>query len=400
MTFPSYEVNADPYDVYASFRAEGPVVRLPGREEYIVSRHEDVLFVTKHPEIFSNRTAVFDDGWQRKATLDDLDPDRPLGIINSDPPRHTVKRRLAFEVFKPGKLRAYEAMVRGHVDALIDRWIDRGQVEFVSEFASLLPAYVIFTIMDFPFGDVERALEWAAYEGSGTRFTPRDHQAAARTSILELIGYVRERVLERVESPGDDELSRFVQAHVEHDGGLDLPNLLSDSMNLMIGGIITTTHLLSNLLLHLLENPDQLELLRADLSLIPKAVEEGLRIDAPVQWSPRLVLSDTEIGGVPIPAGSIVLIVFASGSRDERVFEDPDRFDLARANVREHLSFGNGTHFCLGAPLARLEARIALEQLLTRLENIRLAPQELRHRRGTVFYGLEALHLEFDVAGR
>ena len=159
-------------------------------------------------------------------------------------------------------------------------------------------------------------------------------------------------------------------------GHFDLPNVVADGTNLMVGGIFTTTHLLANMMNLLLRDPSTLAAVKADHSLLARTIEETLRLEAPVQWSPRLALQDTEVGGVAIPAGSILLLVWGSANHDECVFSDPDAFDLERGNVKDHMAFGNGTHFCLGAPLARLEARVAFQQLLTRLPNLRLKDPE------------------------
>jgi len=149
----------------------------------------------------------------------------------------------------------------------------------------------------------------------------------------------------------------------------------------------------------MLEHPDQLAAVTADHGKIPRMFEESLRLEDPVQWNPRLATRDVEIGGVSVPKGAYVVIVFGSGNRDERVFEDPERFDVSRANATEHLSFGYGNHFCLGAPLARLEGRIAFERLLSRLTNIRLADDnDLTHITSAIFRGLNRLVLEFDRA--
>jgi cytochrome P450 len=397
VSFPSAEAIACPYPLYKTLRAEAPIYKLPGREEYVVTRHEDVFHATRHPEIFSSRHSVFENGRMRAATLADVGPDQPASIVMSDPPQHTPKRKLAFEMFKPGKLRGYEEMIRRHVDDLIDVFVDRGEVEFVAEFADPLPVLVIMTLFGLPVEDVRRAIAWGRYEGAGTRFAPEQRQQEAQTSILSLGAYLRDALVDRHDNPRDDELTRFVQAHVEHDGELDLANVVPDATNLMVGGIFTTTHLLANMMLLLLRNPEQLRAVQADTSLLVRTVEESLRCDAPVQWSPRLVLADTELGGTPIPAGAIVLLSWASANHDEHNFEDDETFDVARPNVKDHMAFGNGTHFCLGAPLARLEGRIGFEQIFARLPGLRLsAKNDFARLDSPLFSGPKAVWLEFD----
>jgi cytochrome P450 len=216
--------------------------------------------------------------------------------------------------------------------------------------------------------------------------------------MLELGRYMRDAIVERYERPRDDELSRFVRDHVEEYGELDLPNIVPDATTLMIGGIFTTTHLLSNTMLLLLQNPAQLTLVRADRSLLGRAVEESLRAEAPVQWSPRLATTDAQVAGVPIPAGAMLILVWASVNHDDALFGDAERFDVVRPNVKDHLSFGHGIHYCLGAPLARMEARITFDRLLDRLPGLRLAGGEVEYLEAPLFRGPKELHVEFDPA--
>lgn len=370
--FPSAEAMQCPYPRYAQLRREAPVHQRAGSNEFVVARHEDIFYVSRHPELFSSRHSVFENGRMRAATLDDVGADKPASIVMSDPPQHTAKRKLAFSMFKPGKLRGYEPWVREHVDALIDEFADRGECEFISSFAERLPVMVILTLFGLPLDDLEQAITWGRYEGAGSRFQTEERQLESQRSIQSLGAYLTEVLTSRHDHPRDDEISRWIGEHVEQSGGFDLANVMADGTNLMVGGIFTTTHLLANTMNLLMRNPRALEAVRADHSLLPRTVEETLRREAPVQWSPRLVLQDTEIGGVAVGAGAILLLVWGSANYDEDVFRDADAFDIERDNVKEHMSFGNGTHFCLGAPLARLEARVAFEQLLTRLPNLRL----------------------------
>lgn len=370
--FPSAEAMKCPYPRYAQLRREAPVYQRPGTNEWVVSRHADIFHVTRHPELFSSRHSVFEDGRLRAATLADVGPDKPASIVMSDPPQHTTKRKLAFSMFKPGKLRAYEPWIREHVDGLIDAFADRGECEFVADFADRLPVMVILTLFGLPLDDLDQAISWGRYEGAGSRFQPEARQLESQRSIQHLGAYLAEVLTDRHENPRDDEISRWVAEHVEQSGGFDLPNVVADGTNLMVGGIFTTTHLLANMMDLLMRNQETLAAVHADHGLLTRATEEALRREAPVQWSPRLVLQDTEIGGVQVPAGAILLLLWGSANYDECVFTDADTYDIARENVKDHMSFGNGTHFCLGAPLARLETRIAFEQLLTRLPNLRL----------------------------
>jgi cytochrome P450 len=398
--FPSAEVTQCPYPAYRALQEQAPVYQLPSGE-YVITRHADVNRLTRDTAALSSHHSVMDDGYMRAATLaDHEDPDRVWSIVASDPPEHTLKRKIAFEMFKPGRLREREPMVRAFADELIDGFIDRGGCEFVSEFANLLPAKVILTLFGLPLDHLDRALAWGGYEGFGTRFASQAHQDAARTSILDLGGFLRGEILQRVDEPGDDDLSIQVHRHIEANGELKLPDLIAEVSNLFIGGIITTTHLISSMMMLFIEHPDQQAIAAAGGPALKRAVEETLRIESPVQLGPRLALKDLEVEDVTIPAGSILLMVWGAANRDESTFDNPEEFDVERQNVKNHVAFGNGPHFCMGAPLGRMEAVTAFEQIFARLANLRFAPgkNDFRNQEAVIFRGPGHLFIEFDRA--
>jgi cytochrome P450 len=208
----------------------------------------------------------------------------------------------------------------------------------------------------------------------GRRFMDDAGVSALRDDAVEQMEYSKELIAERYARPRDDFLSEFVAASVERDGGLNVPYLVSELRLILTAGNETTQRLLTNTMLLLIRNPEAMARVRADHSLIPAALEESLRMEAPTQWVSRLCVTDTEVGGIPVPAGSFVLMLFGSANRDE-TWTAPDEFDLDRPDVQKyHLAFGGGLHRCLGAPIARLEARVAMETALERLSNIQLAP--------------------------
>jgi cholest-4-en-3-one 26-monooxygenase len=191
-------------------------------------------------------------------------------------------------------------------------------------------------------------------------------------------------------------ISEVVAEQVGRDGALNVAEVRAVSAALLAGGVVTTAHFMASAMLLLLENPDQLAKVRVEPTLIPRCTEEALRLEAPTQWTPRRAVQDVELAGVSIPAGAFVLLLQGACNRDPAVFDEPDRFDVTRPNATDHLSFGYGPHFCLGAPLARLEVRVAFEQLLARLDNLRLASgNELTHNPSPQFRGLRRLELEF-----
>jgi cytochrome P450 len=396
--FPSAQTMQAPYEFYRALRA-GPPRRLPSGD-FVAARRADILEITRRPAEFSNHHSTYDDGFMRAATLEDYaNPHGVWGIPTSDAPDHTSKRKAAFDMFKPAAIRRQEPVVRQLVDELIDRIAGRGECEFVSEVAVPIPASVILTLFGLPLEHLPRAKTWIRYEGFGTRWASPENQKAARDAIVDCGNFIREQVLERMERPSDDELSLFVQRYGETRSTLDLPNLVADATSLFLGGTITTAHLIGSLMMMFLQNPDQMDKARRDDESLQRAVEEALRIDSPVQMIPRLAVNDAEVNGVTIPAGSIVLLLWGAANHDEEAFEAPEVFNVERENAREHVAFGYGMHFCIGAPLARLEAKVTFERLFARLANLRLAPgkNDFANEWTPIFRGPRELHLAFDA---
>ncbi len=238
-------------------------------------------------------------------------------------------------------------------------------------------------------------------QGQASRFlSPEDLEAQLRRQ-RQAREFIADALRDRQRNPRQDFLTEMVQEQVARDGRLNVPYLTTEANTLLFAGMLTTWHTIINSLLLLLTNPDEMERVRTDRSLIRKVWEETLRLESPVQWLQRLVLQDTELQGVPIPKGAMVLMIFASGNRDETHWEDPDRFWPERPRLlKDHLGFGYGIHLCLGAPLARLEGEMALNALLDRLPGLRLAPgrNTFEHVPSGIFRALRELYVEFDPA--
>jgi cytochrome P450 len=266
-------------------------------------------------------------------------------------------------------------MIRTIADELIDRFIGRGEADFRTEFAERLPRRVSMEILGMPVEDEPKFAEWFGGQGPrGTRLASPEEQERETQNKRNLADYMKAFIVERAERPADDYLSALAAAQVERDGKLDVPYLVTEAVGLFGAAVGTTMHFLSNSMLLLLQHPDELGALRDDSTRMRAFLEEALRTESPVQWSSRVAAVDTELHGVPIPAGTNVLLVWGSGNRDPEKFEDPERFWVGRPSVaKHHLAFGYGMHMCIGAPLARLEAQISFEQLLSRLRNLRLA---------------------------
>lgn len=394
--YPSPEGAECPFPVYDYWRAEAPVYQLPDRPNvYVVSRDEDVRNVARDPDTFSSvgsRTRLNGFGYVGESTGGDT-------IVESDPPVHKAKHDLAFAALKPGRIREHAGWIQEIVDGLIDRFIDRGECEFVREFARRLPVAVTARFFGIPDEDLPLLEQWADLEVSGLSWMPQDRLDRQRRDADEMGVYLKGLVRDRHENPGEDFVSQLILLQTDRDGQPDLEEILAIAGNVLAGGAATTQHMLGGALLLLLEHPDQLERCRQEPAWIQRVLNEAMRLESSVQWVPRIVMRDTEIAGVPIRAGSYVLIVFASANRDPERFEDPAHFDPARRNVGDQIAFGTGIHSCIGAPLARLEGRIAIERLLARLGDIRVAPgQEIRHVPSPSFRGLEALPILFTKA--
>lgn len=391
--YPSMDLAECPYPFYEKVRATEPVYKIPGTEnEYVISSYDDVRHVLGDPELFSNVTDFF-------AATNTVGA--RSSTIGTDPPEHTVQRKLIIQGFTPKRVRGYEPMIQRHVDALLDKIAARGRTEFVGEFATLLPILVMCEILGLPREDedLERFLRWSTLEGAGTKYLTPELQALHRQWAGEMAAFIEKEIALRVETPRDDFLSELIATQVERDGEIDLSYLLAETRLLILGGMITTAHFIAATLLLLLQNPDELAAIREKPARIAKMLEEALRVESPVQWQARRVTRTTEVGGVDLPEGATLFVSYASANRDEAMFECPAKMDSDRSNVRSHMAFGYGTHFCFGAPLARLEAKVVIETVLRRLSNLRIDPAqtEFTHIPSVTFRGVSELNLLFDA---
>lgn len=391
--YPGLEHAECPFPMFAELREQRPVYRVPGRDnEYLVTKHEDLVYVTSHPELFSStpHNVPWSPGWSET-------------MIAQDPPEHTATRKIAQRSFAPGKVKSYEPMITGIVDELIDDFIDKGEVEFCTAFANPLSLYVTCALMGLPREDaswLERLL--APFEAQAIRYYPVERQQVQEQNGAIAVEYLRKHVLDRIENRGDDLISELVTNHMAANGGEANVDYLAVETNVMLaGGLTTSGHLFASAMSMLVQNPAELAKVRDDHSLIPRMLEEVLRLESPAQYQPRYATQDTELNGTPIPKGACLLILYAAANRDPERFECPDEFRMDRANVQKHVAWGHGAHFCLGAPVARTEGRIAFERLFTRLDDIRAAPSrnDFTHYQTMYFRAPNSLHLWFQRAG-
>ncbi len=347
----------DPYPGYRRLRDEAPLYHHEGRDVWAFSRFDDVQRVARDWATYSSREGNdHDDTYQLFMPAGD--------VAGVDPPVHTRLRKVFRDAFNPTAVRErFEPPVRVRARELIDRFADAGRADFAQDLARPLPGQMMCTWLGFPAEDHPMLLDWFGHlldRVPGQRELPPSTLHARD----QLQAYVTEAAVERRVRPRDDLLSTMVQA--EQAGQLSHDEILGSSVLLFLAGITTTAGLISNSLFHLERNPDQLALMRLEPSRIPTAVEELLRFDPPIQTLLRTTTRDVDVDGTIIPEGAHVSLIWASANRDERRWVDPDRLDINREPLR-HLAFGEGIHHCIGAPLARLEARIAFEELFSRI---------------------------------
>jgi len=355
------ETRRDPYPSYAHLRAEHPVYRIEGLGAYTISRYDDVLFALNHPELFSST------GFTQTQMREDGEPTTML--IFSDPPDHTRLRNLVNRGFTPKMVADLEPRIRQVTNELIDRIEAAGETDLIADLAMPLPVTIIAEILGVDpehKDDFKRWSDWIVLDFGGQ--VPEEDKERQQQDMDAFRAYFEQIVAMRRADPKDDLISALVRAEDEQ-RALSSDELLAFIVLLLVAGNETTTNLIGNAIIALLDHPDQLAKLRAEPSLVPNAVEEALRYDAPVQFLLRSAKRDIELAGTTIPEGSFVSVIFASANRDERRYPDAERFDVTR-DAQGHLAFGHGIHFCLGAPLARLEGRIALEALLSRLPGL------------------------------
>jgi cytochrome P450 len=402
-----------PFPHYAQMRDEQPVMLIESMGMYLVTRHDLVLSMLRDPATYSSmfggagmplnaeaRAAmaeVMAEGYPRVPTM-----------LTADMPDHTRYRRLVSKAFTPKVIAELEPVIRSICTKLIDSWIDRDTIEFVTEFAVPLPVEVIAHALNVPESRMADFKRWSddSIAGIGTNITLEERVRAER-GVNEYQHYFAAEFDKRKIEPQDDLLTALLQARIDDDDPevpdhrpLDMPEMLSIVQQLLVAGNETTTKLLTETIRLLAEHPDQWAALQADPSRAPAIVEEALRLSTPTQGMFRIATRDHELGGVQIPKGARLIAVFASANRDESLFPDPDAFDPDRAALREHLAFGKGIHFCLGAALSRLEGKVALEELAKRLDHLTLPEtNEYQYFPSFLLRGLTRLDVGITAAG-
>jgi cytochrome P450 len=383
----------DPYAVFDAMRSNDPVFRQPGFDGetmiWFVTRYEDVAAVLVDERFVRDPRLAL--------TPEELGPPPPSALeaidnhmLNRDGEDHRRLRRLVTKAFTPKMVEQLRPRIQAIADELIDAVESREGMDLSAEYAFPLPITVIAEMLGVPTADQDRFRAWS--DAIVTPVVGQELLEAFLEQMAEFVAYLQGLFAERRAEPADDLISALMRARDEGDA-LSEDELFGTVVLLIVAGHETTVGLIGNAVLNLLVHPDQLALVRADNALLPAAIEEVLRYEGPVERTlNRWAATDVELGSQTIRRGELVILVLNAADRDPERFDEPDRLDVTRADVR-HLAFGRGSHYCLGAPLARLEAEVALETLFRRLPGLHLSvpPEELEWRATPTFRRLVSL---------
>ena len=384
----------DPYPQYRTLREADPVHYSP-LGVWLLFGYDDVHRLLRDPAL------SVDDSHAHPTPLTELaasvrgDDERERGslaMLNRDPPDHTRLRRLVSKAFTPRTVQQLRPRVQAMVDAALDGAERDGGLELIGQYAFVLPFQVITEMLGMPETDTAQLREWSGTMVRGLEpVVDVDTLRAIDAASDNMFDLVVDAIRDKRQAPADDLLSALI-ASEENGDVLSDEELAEQVVLLYVAGHETTVNLIGNGLMALLRHPEQLARMRQDPALVPGAVEELLRYDSPVQRTARITNTDVEIGGRRLPAGSMVVTAIGAANRDPAQFADPDRLDVTRRDVR-HISFGYGIHFCLGAPLARVEGQIALGTLLRRAPQLALAEPTPEWRESSVLRGLKRLRV-------
>jgi cytochrome P450 len=368
----------DPYSFYAIARRDAPVCWSPLYNVWLVTGRQEITTVLKEPVLFSSADNLnFPLGLPAEvnAVLDEGDNPLARGLFNNDPPAHTRVRVLATSALTPARVAALEPRIRELAHQLIDAFVKDGRADVLSQFAYPIPMTVIADLIGVPRGEMAQVKAW--HDDFMKLFTPTlslAEQVVCARSIVAYQRYYAELIEMRRGSPRDDLVSALLAARLEGERPFSTSEIISQLLILLGAGHETTTNLIGSMLFRLLQEPERWRSVMADPDLIPAAIEETLRFDSPTVLQTRVTTAATELGGISLPKGARLHVFFAAINRDPGIFDDPERFDLRRQNVQRHMALGHGIHFCIGAALARLEGKVALDVILERLPGLRLAP--------------------------
>ena len=403
--FTDPEILQDPAPYYAALHARGPVFREPHMGVFVLSRVKDILDVYADHEHFSAIVSSLgpmvplpkpDEGESWAEMIERRRAEIPMGeqLVAIDPPRHTRERALTGKLFTPNRLKENEAFMWTLADELIDEFALRGEVEFGRAYARPFTLLVVADLLGVPREDHEQFRGWLG--GRKGNVGDPDGEHGGDRVFANLAPYFTRYIQDRRNAPREDVMGQLAAARFP-DGELpEVANVVRIASIFFAAGQETTARLIAAGMRVLAEQPTLASELRANPAGIPGFVEECLRLEGPIKSTFRLALVDTQICGVDVPAGSVVMGSVGAANRDPSLFQDPDRFDARRSNARRNIAFGHGEHFCPGASLARAETRISLERLLARLDDFALVdPSALSYAETFIIRGLNNLPLRF-----
>jgi len=395
----------DPFPSYAALREQAPVWQGRGGI-YFVSRHDAIVEVLRQPNIFSSQWGVSAGApsvpGAEAETREIMSGGYPAvsTMLTLDPPLQTRYRKSVGKAFSTRRIESMEARIRQRVQELLEPWPARGRVDFMRQLSVPLPVRVIADFLSIPLEREADVKRWSddSVAALGVELT-RDRALDAARGIVEMQHFLASLFEARQREPRDDFLSELVAAEFEDATGqvrkLEIPEMLSIVQQLMVAGNEAMTKGVNEIMKLLVQHPPEWKRIQEDPSAIPAMVDEGLRLASPNQGLFRICKEDAVVAGVAIPKKARLWVMFGSGNRDERVFPEPDRFDPGRPNLKESLAFGRGAHFCIGAPLARLEIRVLYEELAKQLESVDFAPgTRLEYEPSFILRGLKALEVD------
>ena len=402
LDFFSPEVQECPFSVYRQLQAEAPVWQMPGTNVFVVTRYDDIRQVIRDPARFSSSfsallnagspndevNAIYEQGYEMVETL-----------LTQDPPRHRVYRNLVNKVFSNKRIEGMRSYIEAITEELIDDWIDDGEVDLLNKLCVPLPIYVIADQLGVPRTELALLKKWSDASVSRLgRLADEKQQIQNARDIVEFQHYFADLIDRLREKPEDNIISDLANNTIDEGRLLTKPEALGMIQQILVAGNETSTNAIAGGVVLLIQNPEEQAKLRARPDLVSSAVEEILRLETPTSGMWRRAAAETEVGGVVIPEGSFLMVRFAAGNRDESIFPCGGEMKVDRENASNHMAFGQGTHFCLGAQLARTELQIAMNSLLRRTDNWRLVEEKnsLKHHPNVLLRGLMDLHISFD----
>ena len=405
LDFFSAEVQECPFHVYQQLQEEAPVWQMPGTNVFVVTRYDDIREIIRDPGRFSsNFSALLNTGSSNEEvnTIYGKGYEMVETLLTQDPPRHRVYRNLVNKVFSNKRIEGMRSEVEKMSNELINQWIDEPEVDLLNRFCVPLPIYVISDQLGVPRSELSLIKKWSDASASRLgRLADEEEQIQNAKDIVEFQHYFAALLDRMREAPEDNIISDLANNTIDEGRLLTKPEALGMIQQILVAGNETSTSAIAGGVVLLIQNPDQQAMLRQHPDLIPAAVEEILRLETPTSGMWRCATADTEIGGVNIPEGAFLMVRFAAGNRDESIFTDGGAMSVARENADSHLAFGQGTHFCLGAQLARMEMQVALTGLLDRTTDWALVEGKnpLKHSPNVLLRGLTDLHIAFSKTG-